>query len=138
MIQFGYGKAVECLTKGFLVRRVSWPARNYLKMVTGGDGSKVFVLITEENEDALPESLDEWFATTEDSLAMDWTQETPEKFIVAVLNDQIKILRDNPTTTPSIMIASELFWSDVSYKEIREALEKSMPVEKLIKGEINQ
>lgn len=136
MITFGYGKALECLLQGFLVRRVNWPARSYLKMVTGPDDFKIFVKVTEENEDEVIETLDEWTANTQDAIATDWCKESPEKFIVAVLNDQIKILRDNPISTPSLITASELFWSGVSYKEIRAALEKSLPVEKLIKGDI--
>lgn len=134
MNTFGYGRAVECLLKGQPVRRTIWPARNYLKMVKRFDGSIVFVKITEENENETIETLEEWVARTEDSTAIDWTYESPEKFIVAILNDQFKIMRDNPKSAPSIMVASEKFWGDLTYREIYDVLVNNLPDDKLIKG----
>ena len=133
MNTFGYGKAIDQLLKGMPVRRTIWPARNYLKTVQLGD-TVIFVKITEENENENPNTIEEYTANTEDATALDWTYENPEKFVVAILNDQFKIMRDNPKASPSIMVAADKFWGDLSYREIRDVLVNNLPEDKLLKG----
>ena len=128
-----YYTAVEKLLRGIVMRRDIWPARSYVKYIK--DENK-FVLISEENEDCDIRELDEWKASAEDSYAVDWIEADPSKLMVVIYPSAIRVFSINNRNAFKTFDNAEVVYSDLTYKEIREALIKYLPKDKIIKTKV--